>query len=947
LENCGSDDLSFHRLVNRTRLPIWPDYRLECVGSLVSGKFCSVPNMNRSSKAVEPRPPERFAHAGTTTEFIPQRKSMQTAEEPSFLIVAVGASAGGLEAFIELLKPLPRNPGMTFVLIPHLDPKHKSAMTELMSRATAMEVLQVRDGMRVNPNCVYVIPPNSTMTIQNGVLRLAERERESAPPMPIDTFFRSLAVDCRNNAIGIILSGTATDGTLGIAAIKNEGGITFAQDARSAKYPGMPNSAVAGGHIDFVLRPVDIAHELMRIRQHPYVNGSQKPKDEPALKEHQAEMSQVFRLLKQVRKVDFSDYKPATIRRRIHRRMALARVVNLEEYLDLLRSNPQEVEALHQDILINVTSFFRDPEAFEALKEVVYPAILKKRANTEPVRIWVPGCSTGEEAYSHAIALVEYVSKIRADIPMQIFGTDLSEEAIRVARAGIYKESIAADVTPSRLRRFFRKGETGYQISKSIRDMCVFATQNVFNDPPFSRMDLVSCRNVLIYLSPALQKRVIPVFHYALKTGGFLMVGNTEGIVGLGSELFEPADKRHKIYRRRSVASSAVFGTSPEDYEQDISTAARDVSAAKGPEPVKAPLELQREADRLLLTRYAPAAVVVNEQYDILQIRGRASRYLELPCGKATLNLMKMVKSGLLFELQKALEEARANASPVRKDNLQFETSGGFGSLTVEVIPFHAPLQPNQSFVIVFEEQPGDRVEPEPKAAEPGDAKDRQIAQLKQELAATKEYLQSIIEALEASNEELQSANEEIQSGNEELQSTNEELQTSKEELESANEELNTVNDEMQHRNSELTQLNNDLINLLVSVNIPILMLDGDLSIRRMTPQVEEVLGITPADLTRPIRHVRLKVDVPDLERNMLEVIESLQPREIAVRDGQNRQYRVRITPYRTIDNRIEGVVLVFLDLSALKRPGVFTVGATKVRKNNARRKEPRTRRAR
>jgi len=896
---------------------------------------------------VEPRPPERLAHAGTTTEFIPQRKSMQTAEEPSFLIVAVGASAGGLEAFIELLKPLPRNPGMAFVLIPHLDPKHKSAMTELMSRATAMEVLQVRDGMRVSPNCVYVIPPNSTMTIQNGVLRLAERERESAPPMPIDTFFRSLAVDCRNNAIGIILSGTATDGTLGIAAIKNEGGITFAQDARSAKYPGMPNSAVAGGHIDFVLRPVDIAHELMRIRQHPYVNGSQKPKDEPALKEHQAEMSQVFRLLKQVRKVDFSDYKPATIRRRIHRRMALARVVNLEEYLDLLRSNPQEVEALHQDILINVTSFFRDPEAFEALKEVVYPAILRNRPNTEPVRIWVPGCSTGEEAYSHAIALVEYVSKIRGDIPMQIFGTDLSEEAIRVARAGIYKESIAADVTPSRLRRFFRKGETGYQISKSIRDMCVFATQNVFNDPPFSRMDLVSCRNVLIYLSPALQKRVIPVFHYALKTGGFLMVGNTEGIVGLGSELFEPADKRHKIYRRRSVASSAVFGTSPEDYEQDISTAPRDASATKEPEPVKAPLELQREADRLLLTRYAPAAVVVNEQYDILQIRGRASRYLELPSGKATLNLMKMVKSGLLFELQKALEEARANASPVRKDNLQFETSGGLGSLTVEVLPFHAPLQPNQSFIIVFEEQPGDRVEPEPKVAEPADAKDRQIAQLKQELAATKEYMQSIIEALEASNEELQSANEEIQSGNEELQSTNEELQTSKEELESANEELNTVNDEIQHRNSELTQLNNDLINLLVSVNIPILMLDGDLSIRRMTPQVEEVLGITPADLTRPIRHVRLKVDVPDLERNMLEVIESLQPREIAVRDGQNRQYRVRITPYRTIDNRIEGVVLVFLDLSALKRPGAFTVGATKVRKNNARRKEPRTRRAR
>ena len=836
------------------------------------------------------------------------------------LVVAVGASAGGLEAFTELLRPMPKNPGMAFVLIPHLDPKHESAMSELLGRSLKMPVLQVHDGLRVKPDYVYVIPPNRSMTIQEGILLLSQRQTFDGPPMPIDTFFRSLAEDCGNNAIGVILSGTASDGTLGVGAIKNEGGITFAQEPQTAKYNSMPNSAIASGHVDFILPPAEIAKELQRIRRHPYVTEPDGAKGEEQVPQKPSEMAQIFQLLRGIRKVDFSEYKPGTIRRRIMRRMALSRIDKIGEYVALLKHNRQEVEALHHDILINVTSFFRDAETFEALKEIVYPEILKGRQPADTIRVWVPGCSTGEEAYSHAISLVEYIAKMRADVSIQVFGTDLSDSVIRIARAGVYKEPIAADVSAPRLRRFFTKIEGGYQISKSIRDMCVFAMQNVFNDPPFSRMDVVSCRNVLIYLSQTLQRRVIPIFHYALNPKGFLMVGNTEGIVGPGADLFEPADKKHNIYRKKMVPSPVAFGIPREHLEPHTPTVATVTHA--NDEAVKAPIDLQREADRLLLTKFVPAAVVVNEQLDIVQTRGRVGRYLELPSGKATLNLLKMAKSGLLFELQRALDEAKQTGGPVRRENVQFELDGHFGTVNVEVMPFTAPLQSQHSFILVFEEGGAQKkVEAAPPPAIPPDAKDRQITQVKQELAATKDYLQSIIEALEASNEELQSANEEIQSGNEELQSTNEELQTSKEELESANEELNTVNEEMQHRNMELTQLNNDLTNLLASVNIPIVMLDADLSIRRITPNTEDALGILASDVGRPLRRVHLKINVQDLERQLLDVIESLQPRELAVQNGQNQGYRLRITPYRTMDNRIEGVVLVFLDTAGIKTP--------------------------
>ncbi len=874
--------------------------------------------MDRSKKKTKSK---KAAKSTAAAPAVSAPQPLKSSNHQSFPIVGVGASAGGLEAFIQLLKAVPPQLGMAFVLVPHLDPSHESAMTELLARVTNLPVLQVSDGMQVSPNHVYIIPPNAEMTISGGVLHLTNRKL-SRPQMLIDTFFRSLAVDQGTNAIGVILSGTATDGTLGLTAIKGEGGITFAQDSASAKYDGMPTSAIAAGCVDVVLPPAQIPRELARIHHHLTIADQQVEQSYPPHPEGDHHLGQIFRLLRQVKKVDFSEYKLATVRRRIMRRLALRRIEELSDYISYLKDHREEIDALYQDILINVTNFFRNPGAFEALKQVAYPAILKDRAPGHPIRLWVPGCSTGEETYSHAIALVEYLSEIRSDIPVQIFGTDLSETAIQSARLGIYKENIQADVSPTRLRRFFTKTAEGYQISKSIRDLCVFAVQNVFNDPPFSRMEIVSCRNVLIYLSPSLQRRVVPIFHYALNPTGFLMVGNEEGLLGTATELFDLVDRKHKIYQKKAAALVPVsFGFSIEHYEASTKTQ-KASGPAKEAEALRGPLDVQREADRLLLAKYVPAAVVVNEHLEILQSRGHTGRYLELAPGKASLNLLKMARPGLLFELQKAIDTARKTHTPARKENIQVLSNGGEKAVNLEVIPFRIPSSnERESFLIVFEEAPQSLPPVEVKLTSAQQRiKDDQTVQIKQELAATKEYLQSIIEAQEATNEELQSANEEIQSGNEELQSTNEELQTSKEELESANEELNTVNEEMQHRNQQLSQANNDMTNLLNSVNIPTVMLGPDLSVRRFTPQAEKILGFSASDVGRPITNLRLKINAPDMEKIMLDVIRDVVTEQRELQDDNGTWYRLRISPYRTSDNKIEGVVMTLLDITDLKQ---------------------------
>ena len=523
---------------------------------------------------------------------------------------------------------------------------------------------------------------------------------------------------------------------------------------------------------------------------------------------------------------------------------------------------------------------------------------------------------------------MEFLGDEKTEIPVQIFGTDLSEEAIQRARSGIYKESIAADVVPARLRRFFHKVDAGFQISKTIRDLCIFSTQNVFSDPPFSRIDLISCRNVMIYLSQSLQKKVIPIFHYALNPTGFLIIGSTEGLLGAGSELFDMVDKKQKIYRKRLVSTPVTFGLAVGIPD----TASDETGGAPAPnkqqEAAKAPLELQREADRLLLASYAPPAVVVNEHMEILQTRGHTGEFLELPHGKASLHLLKMAKAGLLFELQKAIEEARKNNREIRRANVHAETNGATSIITIRVLPFSPSLREGMNYLVVFEPQPPESEQVVTVAAPSGPLtdqeranKDEQIAQLRQELTATKEYLQSIIESQEATNEELQSANEEIQSGNEELQSTNEELQTSKEELESANEELHTVNEEMQHRNDLLSQLNNDLSNLLNSVDLPMVMVGGDLTVRRFTPNAGNLLGLMGTDIGRPIPRLKFNLDLSWLEQVMLDVIREAHKKQYDVQDkNDGRLYRFCFSPYKTLDNRIDGVVLSITEMEQVQK---------------------------
>ncbi len=861
------------------------------------------------------RPAESKKKAVVRSKAEPTRPDGRTYPFP---IVGIGASAGGLEAMSALFKNLQSDLGMAYILVPHLNPQRESAVSQILARTTTMPVVQIEDGMTVERNHVYVIPPNCELGISDTRLETTRREQGHPVNTTIDVFLRSLASAHGPNAIGVILSGTASDGTLGLSAIKGEGGITFAQDTRSAKYDGMPSSAVAAGCVDFILPPEEIANELARICNHPYVSGPSlsQMEDEEGV---DSQMGQIFRLLRRATRVDFSEYKSPTIARRVQRRMILHKIEKLSDYVALLLRDRNEVNALYQDLLINVTSFFRNPEAFETLKHVVYPAVLQARHPSAPIRVWVPGCSTGEEAYSHAISLVEFLSDQHIEIPIQIFGTDLSEGAIQRARGAVYRENIETDVNPARLRRFFHKSEGGYQISKTIRDLCIFSTQNIFNDPPFSRMDLVSCRNVMIYLSQSLQKRVIPVFHYALNPAGFLMIGNTEGLLGAGSELFEMADKKQKIYRKKIVSTPVTFAFSVGSVAHEADAPEPPTPQPRQSEPLKAPFELQREADRLLLTRYAPPAVVINDQMEILQSRGRTGSYLELAPGKASLNLLKMARPGLLFELQSAIEEAKKTGIEAERRGIRVEANGDSHNIDLRVLPFRTPIQEQHSYLVIFEPPPAEDGTSSPHPTEPlteseRTEKEKQNAQLKQELSATKEYLQSIIEMQEATNEELQSANEEIQSGNEELQSTNEELQTSKEELESANEELHTVNEEMQHRNDLLTQLNNDLTNLLNSVNLPMVMLSSDLTVRRFTPQASTVLGLTASDVGRTIPRLKLKIDVRELEERMLDVIREVQPRHDGVQDDEGHWFTLRITPYRTLDNRIDGVVLTVVD---------------------------------
>ena len=778
----------------------------------------------------------------------------QVATHPQFPVVGIGASAGGFEAFKVILENLPATPGLALVLVQHLDPSHESQLTNLLTRVSPLPVSTISDGLPVVPNHLYVIPPNTSLKITNGRLRLKPRRTDhQQPALPIDLFLQSLAADCGQRAVGVILSGNASDGVRGLKAIKAAGGITLAQEPQSAKYDGMPLAAMGGECVDCVLPPVKLASELLRIARQPNWKPASTALPEAITA---AGLPEIFRLLQKATGVDFSYYKPPTVRRRIAHRLSVRKIATLADYAAQLKKQPDEVLALYEDILINVTSFFRDPPVFEALRKSVFPKLVAHHATGQPLRIWVPGCSTGEEVYSLAISLVEFLSAKQLNIPLQIFGSDISENNLGKARAGRYPATIAADVSATRLRRFFSKANGGYEINKSIREMCVFARQNLVQDPPFSRLDLISCRNVLIYLGPTLQAKALPIFHYALKPDGYLLLGTSETIHGF-LDLFDVVNRKQRIFAKKTGTDRLGLNFA---------------KPSANPSPVALPpatdtadwngTQVQKEADRLLVTRYTPPSVLITEALEIVQFRGHTGPYLEPASGRASLNLLKMAHEDLVVDLRNAIQQAKRRNVTVRKEGLHLTGAGHPASITIKVVPVKTPDARPRHFLVLFETAAP--ATPGPAAGHPTDRKPAttavRIAELEDELRTTKEYLQSLIAESEGANEELKAANEEIRSANEELQCTNEELETAKEELQSTNEELTTVNEELQNRNQELGQVNNDITNLLTSTQIPVVMLDAALRIRRFTPMAEQILNLIPADVGRPINNFKLAV---------------------------------------------------------------------------------------
>jgi two-component system CheB/CheR fusion protein len=816
-------------------------------------------------------------------------------------IIAVGASAGGIEALKHLLGSLPEDARLTLVIIQHLSPSHESVLASSLQPMSRLPVLEVRDGMPVETGKVYVIPPNTALVLREGKLHLHARDRTERPPLPVDAFMRSLAAERGAGAVGIVLSGMGSDGTRGLQAIRAAGGKAYAQDPSTALHDSMPRSAIAADAVDLILSPEEIARDLAAL-----ASGTAAPSDGERGEEEQSAFRQILVLLKKRTGIDFSHYKAGTLRRRIARRMALIRVSEDADYLRRLREDAEEAKALHGDLFIHVTRFFRDPEVFAALAEFIFPQLLEGgRGNDVPIRIWVPGCSTGEEVYSLAIATIEFLESHQSEVSVQLFGTDLGEEAIRRARAGLFAFDIAEDVGEARLGRFFERTSKGYQVSRRVRDACVFVRHDVTADPPFSRLDLISCRNVLIYFGSALQKQTIPLFHYGLRESGFLLLGRTESLSGFG-DLFQLVDKKHKLYARRPGmprprSMAAATGGSNQDANRDLRPSAPQ------------PFDLYRAVDDLLLSRHAPAAVLVNDAFEIVQVRGKTGPYLEPAPGTASLSLLKMAREGLAAALMLLLERARVENASVRKEGVRLGPQGEL-RVDLEVTPVHDPSGEDRHFLVVFRE--GQKA---PAPAAPGKVEGELAADLRRELEANKAYVSSVIEQYAVTNRKLADSNEELQAANEELHSGNEELETAKEELQSTNEELTTVNDELQARYQEVNDLGNDLMNLVTSVDIPIVIVDRARQVRRFTPRAREAFNLLPGDIGRSIAEIRPNLEAPDLQAWITEVIETVTVREAEVKDQAGRWQRLQIRPYQTADKRIDGAIVSVTDVDALK----------------------------
>jgi len=859
--------------------------------------------------------------------------SPSPAAATGFPIVGIGASAGGLAAFEAFFGGMPAatDPGMAFVLVQHLDPNHKSLLTDLIRRYTRLPVFEVEDGMVVRTNCVYVIPPGHGMALLNGALQLLEPSEPRGQRLPIDFFFRSLAQEQRERAIGIVLSGTGSDGTQGVRAIKGGGGMVMAQNSASTEFDGMPRSAIATGLVDYKLTPAEMPAQLIAYAKHafgklPKSTALPAPEFENALKK-------IFILLRAQTSHDFSQYKPSTIQRRIERRMAVHQIEGIDGYVKYLQQTPAEVEALFRDMLIGVTHFFRDAEVFQVLEKKVIPALFAGKSPGAVIRVWTAGCSTGEEAYSIAILLVERMEAIKASFTVQLFATDIDSQAIATARAGRYPASIAADLSPERLARFFTAEADGggYRINKSIRDLLVFAKQDVIKDPPFSKLDLISCRNLLIYLGAELQKKLIPLFHFALKPDGWLFLGTSEG-VGDHEALFRALDRKAKIFQRKAELpglSRVSFGSfaSP-SVVMDTTAPPNSLHS-----PVKSPSTesqtLREMTERTLLAQVIATGALVNAHGDILYLHGRTGLFLEPSPGEAGINnIVKMAREGLRCELTAALHKAAATRETSTSPGLRVKTNGHFTTVDLTIRPVTTgPGASTESplFLVILEEVPEDQAVSDPASAssgQPADTgvdRDAHLAALRAELLAKEECLQSTIEMLESSAEELKSSSEEMQSINEELQSTNEELETSKEELQSVNEELTTVNTELQTKVSDLSRANTDMNNLLAGTGIGTVFVDIQLRILRFTPAAGIVINLIPTDVGRPVAHVVTNlVGYTSLVADVQAVLDTLAPKEVEVRSLAGRHYTLRIQPYRTLDNVIDGAVITFVDVTEM-----------------------------
>lgn len=824
-----------------------------------------------------------------------------------FPIVGIGASAGGLEAFEDFFRHCDPNMGLAFVLVPHLDPSHVSMLTEILQRSTKMPVIEAQDQTEVEANCVYIIPPNREMAIFHGKLQLSVPTVPHGQRMPIDGFLRSLAEDQNENAIGIILSGTGSDGTLGLRAIYGAGGICFVQEPTTAKYDGMPTSAIKAGYVTKVL-PVVNMPEALQV-------GAKSLNMLSELNTEAKKTHGISHILMQLRTItghDFSLYKQSTVIRRIERRMLKHDITDIEIYERYLKEFPAEAHILFKELLINVTSFFRDTEAFLVLENDVLPQLCLNKSDEDNFRIWVPGCASGEEAYSIAILLSELMDKTQQNFKVQIYASDLDDDAIATARAGLYPINISQDLTPERLRRFFTKELTGYKIKKEIRDMVVFAIQNVIKDPPFTKLDLLSCRNLMIYLGAELQNRLMPTFHYALKPNGVLMVSPSEGI-GSFTSLFSPISRKWKIYR-------AIHNLSSPTSKFNIPTKVPTTNDSKIPEKaIKQPMEnsLAEISRRLLMQYFAPASVFTDLKGNILYVHGDTGKYLRPAQGQASLNVIEMAREGMEIQLRAAIHSASIENKPTLNHEMQVKTNGGFTTVSLSVRQVNYGSADKQAFLLVSFQ---DVVTPSNQTKRKVSSKPEELKRLEElenDLLYLKENHQVLIEEQQATNEELKSANEELQSTNEEMQSSNEELETSKEELQSINEELITVNSELQTKMDQLSEMQSDMKNLLESTDIGIVFLDEHLMIRSFTREAVRIYRLVPSDIGRPLSDIR---SISDQADNLIEaaknVLDSLIPFETELH-VLNNWILVRIQPYRTTDNFINGVVLTFTDITA------------------------------